>query len=80
MVNFPKNKGSRCTKIKEFENLRVCHVNAQSLVSNIDLARIEFKKKHNHIIAVSETWFKKSTQINLWKLMVTNCFEMIEQV
>lgn len=40
------------------EDLRVCHVNCQSLIAHIDEFRLYFQGSSYHIICVSETWLR----------------------
>ena len=42
----------------EFDNLKVCHVNCQSLFAHIDEFRSHFMSSRYHIICLSETWLK----------------------
>lgn len=42
------------------ENLRICHVNCQSLVAHLDEFRLFFEDEHFHVICLSETWLVPS--------------------
>lgn len=41
-------------------NLRICHVNSQSLIAHLDEFRLFFENKYFHIICLSETWLSPS--------------------
>jgi len=48
--------------------LKICHINAQSLLNKIDEFRSNFENSNVDIICISETWFSTSTSENLIKL------------
>lgn len=45
---------------KQNNGLKICHLNAQSLVSKMDEFRFIFENSDLHVICVSETWLNKS--------------------
>ena len=44
----------------ELEDLRLCHVNCQSLFAHLDEFRLFFADAGYHIICISESWLKPS--------------------
>jgi len=42
------------------KNLRICHINSQSLTYHLDDFRIYFSKNHFHVICISESWLLPS--------------------
>lgn len=45
---------------KQDNGLKICHINAQSLVNKMDEFRFIFENSDLHVICVSETWLSKS--------------------
>lgn len=44
--------------IKDFEDLKICHVNCQSLFAHLDEFRHFFGNADYHVICISETWLR----------------------
>jgi len=42
------------------ENIRICHVNCQSLTHHLDEFRLYFSSNYYHVICISETWLLPS--------------------
>ena len=53
---------------QEKSGLKVCHINAQSLVHKIDELRYIFEKSGIDVICISETWFRPDMSSNLFKI------------
>ena len=53
---------------KSKNGLKICHINAQSLVNKIDEFRHIFEKSGIHVICVSETWFRPDMSSNLFNV------------
>lgn len=51
-----------------YENLRMCHVNCQSLIAHFDEFNHFFADSGYHIICMSETWLKPATTDGMVKM------------
>ncbi|KMQ86751.1 reverse transcriptase [Lasius niger] len=45
-------------RVKDMEDIKICHVNCQSLIAHLDKFRHFFLKTCYHIICMSETWMR----------------------
>lgn len=53
---------------KQKNGLKICHINAQSLVRKMDELRYIFEGSGIDIICVSETWFSENMADSLFKI------------
>lgn len=56
------------TLAKRMDGLKICHLNAQSVVRKIDELRFIFQDSEIDVICISETWFVTSMPDSLFKI------------
>lgn len=62
--------------VENFVDLRICHVNSQSLYAHLDEFRLCFENSNFHIICILETWLKPSISDSMVSLKGYNSFRV----